>query len=220
MTITNHENIQLGSEITEFCGHLNFANNSLSINPILLVNDKIDPNEIVNYTAGGSLSLSGSMYVCDCKLAELIQLKYLDFIRLTSKELHESRCQSPESLKNKDIYEVWENKSLHDEMICDLTIPNGCKSFQTRDTMSEGCSIDPYISRCNFLCPSKSDGCECRCTSQPSKKRLIVDCSNQNCTDLPRVIPKSKYKVTLIMSNNNITSVNCKYCYENMCFGS
>lgn len=216
MTITNHDNIQLGSEVTEFCGHLNFDNNSLSINPILLVSDKIDPNEIVKYTSGGSLALGGSMYVCDCELAELIQLEYPDFKRLASKELHQSRCQSPEKLKNKDIYEVWENKTLHDEMICDLTIPEGCTSFQIRDTMSYGCSIDPYISGCNFLCPTKSDGCECRCTSQPSKKRLIVDCSNQNCTDLPRVIPKSKYKVTLIMLNNEIKTVNCKYYYENI----
>lgn len=56
-------------------------------------------------------------------------------------------------------------------------------------------------------CPKKGK-CKCTCTSQPNKGLLIVDCSNQSCTDFPDVVPVTRHKILLNMTKNSIGDIS------------
>lgn len=63
--------------------------------------------------------------------------------------------------------------------------------------------LDQFI--CNV---SKSDNCPsgCHCYQQPSQDRTVVNCTNQNMTELPQKLPGDK-NITLILTGNQITQL-------------
>lgn len=63
--------------------------------------------------------------------------------------------------------------------------------------------LDQFI--CNV---SKSDNCPsgCHCYQQPSQDRAVVNCTNQNMTELPQKLPGDK-NITLILTGNQITQL-------------
>ena len=69
------------------------------------------------------------------------------------------------------ITDVWVNNTLRDEMVCDI------------------------VDNC-----TKTKTCNCRCTSIPSRKQLIVDCSNQSCTQFPEVVPETRHEYDLVLN--------------------
>lgn len=66
--------------------------------------------------------------------------------------------------------------------------------------------LDQFI--CNV---SKSDNCPsgCHCYQQPSQDRTVVNCTNQNMTELPQKLPDDK-NITLILTGNQITQLQNK----------
>ncbi|XP_061177089.1 uncharacterized protein LOC133185813 [Saccostrea echinata] len=59
-----------------------------------------------------------------------------------------------------------------------------------------------------FVCPNLNFcPSSCSCAEQPSRYRMIVDCSFQNLTSLPSYLPESIYNIELNCSNNAITEV-------------
>lgn len=63
--------------------------------------------------------------------------------------------------------------------------------------------LDGFI--CNI---SKSENCpgSCHCYKQPSQHRTVVNCTNQNMTQLPKNLPNDK-DITLILKGNQISQI-------------
>lgn len=144
-----------------------------------------NPVDLYKFVKCGKLEYHGATYDCDCTFAEFLPLKYNDFNRLFGALLFKSTCQNPKPLRGISITELFYNESLHHLMVCDV---------------QDGC---PNIGRC-----------KCVCTSQPSTDSLIIECSNQNCTDLPHVVPATEHKIVLSMQGNHIQSVSSKYYFN------
>ncbi|CAC5408895.1 unnamed protein product [Mytilus coruscus] len=144
-----------------------------------------NPADLYKFVKCGKLEYRGATYNCDCTVAEFLPLKYNDFNRLFGGLLFKSTCHDPEPLRGISIKGLFYNRSLHHLMVCDV---------------QDGC---PKIGRC-----------KCVCTSQPSTDSIIIDCSNQNCTDLPDVVPTTGHKIVLSMEGNQIQSVSSKYYFN------
>ncbi|VDI02729.1 Hypothetical predicted protein [Mytilus galloprovincialis] len=187
--ITNEENFQLGNDSNIVCGSFTANNLSLSDNPISYICKHIETKSIGKYFPCGDYQFYGSAYNCDCNLGLFLDVT-LDVVqRIYRKRADESVCNSPEPLVNISIQDVWVNDSFRHMMTCDV------------------------IDNC-----TKTRDCHCQCTMQPSKERIIVDCSNQNCTRFPDVVPEFKYNfdLALNLSNNNIMTMDFKDYFRRM----
>ncbi|CAG2227579.1 SLIT2 [Mytilus edulis] len=65
------------------------------------------------------------------------------------------------------------------------------------------------IHKSNDYCHGRPN-CKCRCISQPNRRRLFIDCSNQSCEEFPDAIPGSSFEVEMDMSNNKISTLKTK----------
>ncbi|CAG2196084.1 unnamed protein product [Mytilus edulis] len=143
--------------------------------------------ELVKFARCGNLEYRGAKINCDCSVAEFFNLEYLEFNRMFSNLFTSNACQNPEPLRGIHIKDLFFNTSLHHLMICDL---------------QDGCP--------------KVGNCKCVCTSHPLTDSIIIDCSNQSCTDLPEVVPKTRHRIVLLMEGNQIQSVNSKYYFKDV----
>lgn len=205
--ITNLANLVLGKDNTFVCSDYDFSYSSVSIHPLLAICEMVVPQIIDKYAPCGEGKYNGMAFDCDCQIAELMHLDFLELNRVYSKRVQESYCRSPISLLNISIYDVYINQTLRDQMTCDI--------------------ID--------FCPING-ACKCRCISQPNRYVMIIDCSNQSCTDFPTIIPHKsessllnslmknfevssiddfsiKHDVILNMNNNKIKQVNTSHPY-------
>ncbi|VDI49710.1 Hypothetical predicted protein [Mytilus galloprovincialis] len=201
--MTNIGQSFLGEFSGFICGDSDFSNVSINEHPIFTVSEKIDQRTIRQYAPCGKGRYSGLAYDCDCKVAEFFHLQYYEFSRIYSKEYSESHCRSPSILENIRIEDLYFNQTLRDYMTCDI--------------------IDS--------CPTIGD-CKCECTAQPNQFAIIVNCSNQSCTDFPATVPtvlndsplKSdafstipdvilKHDIILDMGHNKISNVHPRHAY-------
>ena len=178
--VTNNLNYKL--ETGTICNDVDFSGMNTSPNVLIGAMGDIETNKILKHVPCGTYMYRGSGFICDCEFVEFFALSFSDINRLYNKSLSEYYCQTPISLFNISINVVYSDKNLIDQMTCDI------KDF----------------------CHSIESVCECTCISQPSQKRLIVDCSNQSCTDLPQKVPDTKHGITLKMNRNNVQSLNAK----------
>ncbi|CAC5360785.1 unnamed protein product [Mytilus coruscus] len=178
--VTNNLNYKL--EAGTVCNNVDFSGVNTSPNVLIGATHGIEMNQILKHVPCGTYIYRGTGFICDCEFVEFFELSFSDIMRVYNKTLSEYYCQTPKSLFNISINVVYSNQLLIDQMTCDI------KDF----------------------CHSIESVCECTCISQPSQKRLIVDCSNQSCTDLPQMLPETKYGITLKMNRNNVQSLNAK----------
>ena len=85
------------------------------------------------------------------------------------------------------FYDVrcWDPMSLRGQSIPQLVLDKKLDLFVTELTRDDNC---PY---------------RCKCTDQRSKRKIIVNCTNQNLRKLPHVIPDGN-NIKLLLSGNDI----------------
>ncbi|XP_061177022.1 uncharacterized protein LOC133185739 [Saccostrea echinata] len=81
--------------------------------------------------------------------------------------------------------------------------PENMKGIDVLKTFNNTSVFDEFICHITKFCPEK-----CSCIEQPSRMRMIVDCSNMNLTNIPHIIPQTSYDIELNCSNNKITILN------------
>ncbi|XP_061177375.1 uncharacterized protein LOC133186118 [Saccostrea echinata] len=80
--------------------------------------------------------------------------------------------------------------------------PEHLKNFNVLNVFNDSSLLDMFVCHKEKFCPSS-----CSCIEQPSRYRMIVDCSNQNLTSLPSYLPETIYNIELNCSNNAIKEV-------------
>ncbi|XP_062609790.1 uncharacterized protein LOC134271606 [Saccostrea cucullata] len=80
--------------------------------------------------------------------------------------------------------------------------PEHLKNFNVLNVFNDTALLDMFVCQKQNFCPSV-----CTCIEQPSRYRMIVDCSNRNLTSLPTYLPETIYNIELNCSNNAITDV-------------
>ncbi|XP_062566733.1 slit homolog 2 protein-like [Saccostrea cucullata] len=80
--------------------------------------------------------------------------------------------------------------------------PEHLKNLNVLNVFNDSSLLDMFVCHKQNFCPSV-----CTCIEQPSRYRMIVDCSNQNLTSLPTYLPETIYNIELNCSNNAITEV-------------
>jgi len=95
------------------------------------------------------------------------------------------------------FYDVrcWDPMSLRGQSIPQLVLDKKLDLFVTELTRDDNC---PY---------------RCKCTDQRSKRKIIVNCTNQNLRKLPHVIPDGN-NIKLLLSGNDIHILEGIVCWS------
>ncbi|XP_061176171.1 protein toll-like [Saccostrea echinata] len=89
-----------------------------------------------------------------------------------------------------------------DDDLYTCSSPEHLKKFNVLNVFNDSSLLDMFVCHKQKFCPSS-----CSCIEQPSRYRMIVDCSNQNLTSLPSYLPETIYNIELNCSNNAIKEV-------------
>ncbi|CAC5360669.1 SLIT2 [Mytilus coruscus] len=186
LDFTNELNMKIHENISNTCGSLDISNvPSITQHPLSTLKmiglEQTTALQLKHYVPCGFYKITGTSFKCDCTVFDLMNLHGFDFYRLFARSHDDVYCNDPKLLANKSFDEILRNETLLDLVICKL---------------SDSCHSRP--------------NCECRCISQPNRRRLLIDCSNQSCTDFPDVIPESSFDVEMDMSNNKISTLRTK----------
>ncbi|VDI79175.1 Hypothetical predicted protein [Mytilus galloprovincialis] len=186
LDFTNEMSMKIHENISNSCGSLDISNvPSISQHPLSALKmiglEETSALQLKYYVPCGFYKITGTSFKCDCTVFDMMNLHGFDFYRFYARSNGHVYCNEPKVLANKSFDEILRNETLRDLVVCEL---------------SDSCHSRP--------------NCECRCISQPNRRRLLIDCSNQSCTDFPDVIPESSFDVEMDMSNNKISTLKTK----------
>ncbi|XP_052105087.1 uncharacterized protein LOC127738046 [Mytilus californianus] len=186
LDFTNEMDMRIHENISNSCGSLDISNvPSIAQHPLstlkMLGLEETSALQLRRYVPCGFYKLTGTSFKCDCTVFDLMKLNGFDFHRFFANVHGQVFCTEPNILANKSFNEIVRNETLLDLVICEF---------------SDSCH--------------RRQNCDCRCISQPNRRRLLIDCSNQSCIDFPDVIPESSFDVEMNMSKNKISTLKTK----------
>ncbi|XP_063425977.1 uncharacterized protein LOC134709757 isoform X2 [Mytilus trossulus] len=184
LNFTNEMNMKIHKDKPNYCGSLDISNvPSISQHPLsaLKMIGLGETSELKYYVTCGFYKITETSFNCDCTVFDLLNSKGVDFYRFYARSHEHVYCNEPTVLANKSFEEILKNETLRDLVVCEL---------------SDYCHSRP--------------NCKCRCISQPNRRRLFIDCSNQSCEEFPDAIPGSSFEVEMDMSNNKISTLKTK----------
>lgn len=109
-----------------------------------------------------------------------------------------------------NFLERFYHKSKHVDLTCNY--PDRLKGKNLMDIADDGDLIN------EMTCSEKPCHPSCTCLENPHTKRLIVNCTNAELTSIPNFVPKSCFKIDLLLNNNSIKTLEHRDFFNKLSF--